>query len=140
MTHLDQALRALTSLRAEDRPGALSATQAASRARLEAAIRRAPSEAQEAAAVLGDALALRGSSPDATDPTWRTLVCALAAHALASGVPTTTVIQKIRADQLASDLAREPRLHGDPLAISEDRQLRLHEDIVQRADPERTLH
>lgn len=140
MSYLDQALQALSTLRGEDHPGTLTARQALRRARLAVAIQKEQVAPRNAETLLRTALAQRGTEPDAAHPAWRTLICALAAHAIARGVPATSVIQAIQADQLVSDLRGEPRLSGEALVISERGQLRLHPDIPQLLPEARSLN
>ncbi|WP_380058413.1 hypothetical protein [Deinococcus multiflagellatus] len=118
----------MATLRGEGTTG--SAQDLTRLARLEAEIRRQYGGVKPDD-LLRTALAIRGAHATGAAPEWRVIVCALSGHALQQGVPASTVIQALRADQLATDLKGEPRLHGDPLVRSEGQALSLHPDIAQ---------
>lgn len=140
MHPLNPALEALTRLREGVGPSQATAQQTLRLARLEAAVRQEQASPGDAQQLLRSALALRGAHPTAANPAWRTVICTLAGYALARGVPAPSMIQAIRADQLASDMRREPRLYGEPLVQAQGKHLRLHPDIGQLLPEARSLN
>lgn len=131
MHPLDLAFGALVLLRERAALHPAPAQQTLRLVRLEAALRKEQTTPDDAAGLFRETLSLRGAQSTAADPAWRTVICALAGYAFSQGVPASDLIQAIRADQLASDMRREPRLYGEPLVVQQGQQLQLHPDIVQ---------